>query len=68
MRSACVEVFAGQAKQTWPPDVTVYRSWEPGYRALAEETGFCVLDIAEAADEVRQMIIRIEDARSPSGL
>ncbi len=63
VRSACVEVFAGRAKHSWPPDVTVYESWELGYRALAEETGFSVLDIAEAADEVRQLITRIEGAR-----
>jgi hypothetical protein len=63
VRSACVEVFAGRAKHSWPPDVTVYESWELGYRALAEETGFSVLDIAEAAEEVRQMVARIEGAR-----
>ena len=42
--------------------MTVYQSWEPGYRALADETGFSVLDIAEAADEVRKMVTRIENA------
>jgi len=67
VRSACVEVFSGRAKQSWPPDVTVYQSWEPGYRALADETGFSVLDIAEAVDEVRQLITRIENARSRTG-
>jgi len=67
VRSACVEVFSGRAKQSWPPDVTVYQSWEPGYRALADETGFSVLDIAEAAAEVRKMVTRIENARSRTG-
>lgn len=67
VRSACVEVFAGRAKHSWPPDVTIYESWDPGYRALAEETGFSVLDIAMAANEVRQMIARIDEAQSRAG-
>ncbi len=46
----------------------VYKSWEPGYRALAEEAGCSVPEVAEAADEVRQMITCIENALSQSGL
>jgi hypothetical protein len=66
VRSACLEVFAGRAQHPWPPVITVYDSWEPGYRALAEDTGFSVFDVDEAADQVRQMIVRIDEARSSS--
>ncbi len=65
VRSACLEVFAGRAQHPWPPVITVYDSWVPGYRALAEDTGFSVFDVAEAADRVRQVIVRIDEAGSP---
>lgn len=60
VRAACVEVFEGRAMHAWPPDVTVYESWEAGYRALAEETGFAAVSVHEAADAVREMIARID--------
>jgi hypothetical protein len=59
VRVACQEVFAGRAKQAWPPVLTVPASWSAGYRALAEESQFHVLDASEAADVVREMIDRI---------
>ena len=62
VRAACVEVFEGRAKQAWPPQVTVYHSWEAGYRSLATETGFSVVDVQQAADAVRQLITRLQHA------
>jgi hypothetical protein len=62
LRAACLEVFDGRAKQPWPPTVTVYSSWVAGYRALAEETHFSVLDVDAAADAVHQLIARINAA------
>ncbi|MGI8661942.1 MAG: nucleotidyl transferase AbiEii/AbiGii toxin family protein [Acidimicrobiales bacterium] len=60
VRAACVEVFEGRAKHGWPPDVTVFETWDAGYRALAEETQFSVQRVADAADAVRQLIARID--------
>lgn len=60
VRSACVEVFDGRAKQSWPPNVTVPRSWEAGYAALAGAIGFAVADVSEAAAAVEALIARIE--------
>ncbi|MDZ4827502.1 MAG: hypothetical protein SGJ13_13730 [Actinomycetota bacterium] len=60
VKAACVEVFEGRANHAWPPDVTVYESWEAGYRALADETGFAVTSVYDAADAVREMIARID--------
>ncbi len=60
VKAACLEVFDGRAKHPWPPEVAVYEPWEPGYRALAEETGFSVVDVGEAAVAVRRLIDRID--------
>ncbi|MBA2471928.1 MAG: nucleotidyl transferase AbiEii/AbiGii toxin family protein [Pseudonocardiales bacterium] len=62
VRIACIAVFEGRAKHTWPPDVTIHGSWEAGYRALAEETAFHVGNVRDAADAVRQLIARIDKA------
>ncbi len=64
VHAACTEVFAGRAKQAWPPDITVYESWGPGYRALAVDTGFTIVDVTEAADRIRQLVARIDQAGS----
>lgn len=60
VRAACVEVFDGRAKHAWPPNVTVYGSWDAGYRTLAEETQFSVQRVVDAADAVRELIARID--------
>ena len=62
VRSACVEVFEGRAAHRWPPLVTVHSSWEAGYRALAEELGFAVASVADAAAAVEQLVTRIDTA------
>lgn len=59
VKEACLEVFDGHAKHNWSPEVTAYESWDAGYRALAEETGFSVGDIGGAAATVAQLIDRI---------
>lgn len=59
VKEACLEVFDGHAKHSWSPEVTAYESWDAGCRALAEETGFSVGDIGEAAATVAQLIDRI---------
>lgn len=62
VKAACFEVFGGRGKQTWTPGVTVYESWEAGYRALAEDIGFAVVDVHEAAAAVARLIDRIDRA------
>lgn len=62
VRVACVEVFAGRAKHAWPPELTMPDSWRAGYRTLAEDTDFAVVDVADAAEAVRHLIARIDSA------
>lgn len=57
---ACIAVFTGRAKHGWPPTVTVYPSWELGYRAMAEEVGYPITSVSEAADAVRGLIARTD--------
>lgn len=60
VRSACIEVFDGRAKHTWPPAVTVPASWDAGYRTLAEQTNFSVLEVDQAAALVAALVARID--------
>lgn len=62
LRSTCINVFDGRGNHAWPPIVTLPPSWEPGYRALAEETGFPVTDVGAAAEAVHLLIARIDTA------
>ncbi len=62
VKAACLEVFGGRGKHAWPPDITVYEAWIAGYRALAEEIGFSVVDVREVAAAVAQLIERIDRA------
>jgi hypothetical protein len=59
LREACEELFELRTKHGWPPTVIVFDSWPEPYRALAEELGFPITDITEAADAVQTMIDRI---------
>ncbi len=61
-REACRAIFASRAKQTWPPELTVYPSWAETYEAIAEEEGFPIGDVAEAASRVRGFIEEIDAA------
>jgi len=62
VRAACEELFELRAKQTWPPTVTVFESWPGPFRALAEELGFPIGDVDEAASAVQAMIDQIAAA------
>jgi hypothetical protein len=66
VRKACVDVFAGRSKHAWPPNIEVPATWHAGYRALAEDIGFHVADVEEAAEAVRQLITRIHSADATS--
>ncbi len=60
VKEACLGLFEGRGKHSWPPEVTTYESWDAGYRALAEETGFSVADVGQAAAAIAQLIRQID--------
>ncbi|MGQ0669705.1 MAG: nucleotidyl transferase AbiEii/AbiGii toxin family protein [Actinomycetota bacterium] len=62
VREACEEIFTLQAKQPWPPIITVFDTWSDPYRALAAELAFPLVEVQEAADAVQTMIGRIAAA------
>jgi len=61
-KEACVVIFENRGKQPWPPTVTVYPSWAATFARLAEEEGFPVEDVEEAAALVREFIEEIDAA------
>lgn len=61
-REACQAIFANRAKQPWPPELIVYPSWTEIYEAIAEEKGFPVDEVEEAASQVRGFIDEIDAA------
>lgn len=65
VREACEAIFATRAKQSWPPELIVYPSWAETYQALAEDEGFTITDVAEAASLVRSFIAEIDAAPAP---
>lgn len=62
VRVACVEIFEARDMHAWPPEFVVPDSWTEPYRALAQETGFDIEDVYEAAEEVRASIAAIDAA------
>lgn len=62
VRDACIDIFERRRKHSWPPSVTVYKSWPEPYRVLSNENGFRPSDIHEAARKVRGLINEIEAA------
>ncbi len=62
VREACEAIFANRAKHPWPPKLIVYPGWAETYRAIAEEEGFPVDDVEDAASQVRAFIEEIAAA------
>lgn len=62
VREACTAIFDNRQKQTWPPQLTVYQSWAATYARLAEEEGFPVSNVEEAASLVDEFIAEIDAA------
>jgi hypothetical protein len=62
IHAACIETFALRGKHAWPPQVTVWSSWASEYRRITREFGFPVTDVEVAANNVRALIQRIDDA------
>lgn len=59
VREACEAIFANRAKQPWPPELIVYPGWAETYSAIADEEGFPVDDVEDAASQVRAFIEEI---------
>lgn len=62
VRAACVALFDGRGRHTWPPTVTMFPGWEFGYQTLATDVGFEITSAYEAADGVRSLIARIDQS------
>jgi hypothetical protein len=62
VREACEAIFANRAKHPWPPELVVYPGWAETYRAIAEEEGFPVDNLADAAAQVRAFIEEVDAA------
>ena len=62
VRVACVEVFQSRESHPWPPTLTIPDDWVDGYRALALDAGFTVVDVDQAAAAVRAIVDRIDQA------
>lgn len=60
VREACVDIFTGRDKHSWPPTVTVYDSWRVPFAALARENRFTPENIDEAAAALTALIAAIE--------
>jgi len=61
-REACVAIFENRGKQPWPPTVTVYPGWVGAFSRIAEEEGFPIQDVEQAAALVRELIDEIDAA------
>jgi hypothetical protein len=62
VRAACADVFSVRDKHSWPPSLSVPPSWRSPYTRLADETGFGITDVEDAAAAVRAVIAEIDGA------
>lgn len=62
VRDACLDTFQVRGKHAWPPELVIYPSWPAAFAALAQDQGFEITDIEDAARQVREMIERINAA------
>ena len=59
-KAACVEVFELRARHPWPPSIRVEDAWPDQFRLEAEEIGFPMLDVVEAAERVQEIVAEID--------
>lgn len=60
VREACLDTFEARDLHTWPPTLEVPDGWAEPYAALAEEMDFPVIDVGDAAAQVREFIAEID--------
>lgn len=65
VREACLEIFRLRAMHSWPPTVAVFQQWRDTFSREAQEFGFAIRDVDEAAAAVRALVEEI-DCAGPS--
>lgn len=63
VKAACQEIFDLRNKHPWPPQIAVLEQWPDQYAAMADQMGFEIRDVHEAAATVEQIITLIAAAR-----
>lgn len=59
-KEACLDTFVARDKHDWPPELLVPDGWAEPFAALAEEMDFPILDVEEAAVQVRELVAAID--------
>jgi hypothetical protein len=62
VREACLEIFVPRAEHTWPPTIVVFDAWRESFPREADEFGFEIRDVDQAAAEVQALIGEIDRA------
>lgn len=62
VHEACTAIFSSRGKQPWPPTVTVHPSWPETFTRIADDEGFPIREVGEAASLVRKFISEIDAA------
>lgn len=62
VKDACEDVFDARGMHSWPPALIVPDSWAEPYAAMAQEMGFLIAEVEEAAQLVRELIEAIDAA------
>jgi hypothetical protein len=62
LRRACETTFASRATHAWPPSLDAPATWQSGYARLAGEVGLKIVDVDDAAVNVREFIAAISSA------
>jgi len=65
IHTACIEIFSGRQRHTWPPTVRVWPAWPTIYAAAASSLGDDVIRDVEPAAEWLQTLIGAIDASAP---
>lgn len=63
IREACVEIFEGRGRRTWPPTIAVFPGWPELWADLVEDEGFPIVDVVDACKRVQVLVDRIDEAR-----
>lgn len=60
VRDACVEIFELRAKHAWPPTVVVFDAWRESFPREADDLGFAIDDVDQAAAAVQDLVAEID--------
>jgi hypothetical protein len=64
IRQACIDIFGTRGKHAWPPVLSTPASWSGPYTRLADELGFSITNVEEAARLITEFIAEIDQAVS----